>query len=193
MRVLVVHAHPLESSFNGSLYRMACDQLVQAGHRVDRLDLYAEGFDPVLSPDEQLHYDDTAVNRAPVEDHVRRLLAADALVLIFPVWNYGFPAVLKGWLDRVFIPGVSFELVDGKVRPALHNIRRLMAVTSYGGTRFRTFLAGDPPRRIVNRFLRGTIRPGAKVDYLAHYDMNRSTIASRHAFMDKVSKRLEAL
>jgi NAD(P)H dehydrogenase (quinone) len=43
--------------------------------------------------------------------------AAEALVLVYPVWNYGYPAILKGWFDRVFLPGVSFGLVDGKVRP----------------------------------------------------------------------------
>ena len=49
---------------------------------------------------------------------------AEALVLSFPVWNYGYPAILKGFFDRVFLPGVSFELVNGKVQPILHNIGR---------------------------------------------------------------------
>ena len=56
--------------------------------------------------------------------YVERLRRAEALVLSFPVWNYGYPAILKGFFDRVFLPGVSFELVDGKVKPSLHNIRQ---------------------------------------------------------------------
>ncbi len=68
--------------------------------------------------------------------------AAEALVLSFPVWNYGYPAILKGFFDRVFLPGVSFKLVDGKVRPSLHNIRKVAAVTTYGGSRFRAMPDG---------------------------------------------------
>jgi hypothetical protein len=44
--------------------------------------------------------------------------------MVYPVWNYGFPAILKGWIDRVFLPGREFRLVDGKVRPTLHNITK---------------------------------------------------------------------
>jgi NAD(P)H dehydrogenase (quinone) len=129
----------------------------------------------------------------PVEDYVERLLKAEALVLVYPVWNYGFPAILKGWIDRVFLPGVSFGLVDGKVRPTLHNITRIVVVTSYGGSRFRTWLMGDPPRKIANRMLRATVKPGAPVTYLAHYEMNLSTDTTRHAFMTKVERALDKI
>jgi putative NADPH-quinone reductase len=192
MKILVVHAHPVETSFNAALFGMVVDRLAKAGHAVDALDLYAQGFDPVISRSERLGYHDAPANILPVADHVERLRSADAMVLVFPVWNFGFPALLKGWFDRVFLPGVSFDLVDGKVRPKLHNIGRLAAVTSYGGSRFRAMLVGDPPRRIVKRLLRATIRPGARVDYLAHYAMNVSTDASRARFMRKVAGVMEA-
>ncbi len=81
---------------------------------------------------------------------------------------------------------MSFELVDGKVQPSLHNIRKLAAVTTYGGSRFRAMLMGDPPRKLVKRMLRATIKPGAPVSYLAHYSMNLSTDETRAAFMAKV-------
>ena len=93
----------------------------------------------------------------------------------FPVWNYGYPAILKGFFDRVFLPGVSFELVNGKAQPSLHNIRKVAAVTTYGGSRFRAMLMGDPPRKLVKRLMRATVKPGAPVSYLAHYSMNLST------------------
>tara|TARA_R110002020_G_scaffold5971_11_gene24628 strand:- start:1935 stop:2516 length:582 start_codon:yes stop_codon:yes gene_type:complete len=191
MRILVVHAHPVASSFNASLFRLTTDRLEKAGHEVDVIDLYADGFDPVMSEAERLTYHDLSVNRQPVADYVERLLAAQALVLVYPVWNYGFPAILKGWFDRVFLPGVSFGLVDGKVQPTLHNIERILVVTSYGGSRFRSWLMGDPPRRIANRMLRATIKPGAKVKYLAHYAMNLSTPETRHAFMTRVERALD--
>ena len=185
MRVLVVHAHPVPSSFNGALHRASVAALRAAGHAVDDLDLYAEDFDPRLSEAERLAYHDVPGNRAPVSAHVERLLSAEALVLVHPVWNFGYPAILKGWFDRVFLPGVSFRIEDGRVRPALGNIRRLAAVTTYGGSRLRAVLVGDPPRRLVTRVLRGTCG-FPPTSYLALYDMNRASDADRAAFLSRV-------
>ncbi|WP_181701440.1 NAD(P)H-dependent oxidoreductase [Chthonobacter albigriseus] len=192
MRVLVIHAHPVASSFNGALHRTVVDALRVAGHAVDDCDLYAEGFDPVLSEAERLAYHDIPANRGPVQNYVDRVMAAEALVLVHPVWNFGFPAILKGFFDRVFLPGVSFRMEDGKVVPALTHVRRIVAVTSYGGTRWRAMLAGDPPRRLVTRVLRVTAGM-APVTYLAHYDMNRSTDQSRAAFLAKVERVMKTL
>ncbi|WP_339758539.1 NAD(P)H-dependent oxidoreductase [uncultured Hoeflea sp.] len=193
MRILVVHAHPVASSFNASLFRMTVERLSKAGHQVDAIDLYRDGFNPVMSEDERLNYHDLETNRKPVEAYVDRLLDAEALVLVYPVWNYGFPAILKGWFDRVFLPGVSFGLVDGKVRPTLHNIGKILVITSYGGSRFRSWLMGDPPRKIANRMLRATVRPGAPVTYLAHYEMNLSTDQTRQSFMSRVERALDRI
>ena len=192
MKILVVHAHPVETSFNAALHRLIVERLKAAGHDVDDCDLYAEDFDPRMTRAERLFYHDTTHNQASVRGYVDRLKRAEGLVLCFPVWNYGYPAILKGFFDRVFLPGVSFELVDGKARPSLHNIRKAVAVTSYGGSRFRAFLIGDPPRKLVNRLLRSTIRPFAPVSYMAHYSMNLSTDESRRRFMDKVAARMDA-
>lgn len=192
MNILVLYAHPVETSFNAGLHQMIVERLTAAGHSVDDCDLYAEGFDPRLTRAERLGYHDVRGAADPAAPYVERLLRAEALVLSYPVWNFGFPAMLKGFLDRVFLPGVSFRLVDGKVQPSLHNIRKLAAVTTYGGSRFRAMLMGDPPRKLVNRMLRATIKPGASVSYLAHYSMNLSTDETRKAFMTKVAARMDA-
>jgi len=137
MRVLVLFAHPVETSFSAALHRATVEALRASGHEVDDCDLNAEGFNPVLSREERIDYHDLALNRVYAGPYVDRLLAAEGLVLVFPVWNYGYPAILKGFLDRVFLPGVSFTLANGKVWPALSNIHKLAAVTTYGGSRFR--------------------------------------------------------
>lgn len=191
MRVLVVFAHPVESSFNAAVHRTVVEALTKAGHEVDDCDLNAEGFNPVLSRDERLNYHDLAVNRRNVDPYVERLLKAEALVLVHPVWNFGFPAILKGYFDRVFLPGVSFRMQDGVVKANLHHITKLAAVVTYGGARWRAFSVGDPPRKIVKRVFRALIKPFAPVLYLAHYDMNRSTDATRSAFLKRVASEME--
>ncbi|MDX8434928.1 flavodoxin family protein [Mesorhizobium sp. M4B.F.Ca.ET.215.01.1.1] len=191
MNVLVLYAHPVETSFNAGLHRTIVERLSTAGHTIDDCDLYAEDFDPRLTRAERLGYHDQRGPDDAVAGYVERLRKAEALVLSFPVWNYGYPAILKGFFDRVFLPGVSFKLVDGKVRPTLHNISKLAAVTTYGGSRFRALLMGDPPRKVVKRMLRATIKPGASVSYLAHYSMNLSTDASRAAFTAKVAASMD--
>ncbi|MCA0001427.1 MULTISPECIES: NAD(P)H-dependent oxidoreductase [unclassified Mesorhizobium] len=191
MNILVVHAHPVETSFNAGLHRTIVERLTAAGHAIDDCDLYAEDFDPRLSRQERLDYHNPRGSADPAAPYVERLLRADALVLSYPVWNYGFPAILKGFFDRVFLPGVSFKLVDGKAQPSLHKIRKIAAVTTYGGSRFRAMLMGDPPRKLVQRMLRATVKPGASVSYLAHYSMNISSDETRKAFLAKVTASMD--
>lgn len=193
MRVLLIHAHPVEESFSTALKNEALRVLVAAGHSVEECDLYARGFDPVLSREERLAYHDVEHNREPVADYVEQLMRAEAIVLVYPVWNFGFPAILKGYFDRVFLPGVSFRMRDGKVVPNLQHIRRLVAVTTYGSSRLRACLVGDPPRKLVRRVLRALIAPTGRLSYLALYDMNRIDEAGRKAFVARVTAELERL
>ena len=134
MRILVLFAHPVETSFAAAVHAKLVEALRGRGHEVDDCDLNVEGFDPVMTRQERIDYHDVAVNRARVAPYVDRLLAAEALVFSFPVWNMGFPAILKGFVDKVFLPGVSFTLNEnGDYIPALHNIKRLGVVCTYGG------------------------------------------------------------
>jgi len=189
-RALLVYAHPCEESFASALHRAAVETLAQAGWEVDDCDLYAEGFSPVLTAEERRAYHDTAINTAPVQGYVDRLRAADALVLVFPVWNFGYPAILKGFFDRVFLPGVSFDLTPDGVKGCLQNIRKLAAITTYGATPFRAFLASDPPRKLIKRAVWGVTRPD-KVRYLALHDMNRASQGQREAFLVRVRAEME--
>ena len=193
MRVLVLYAHPNPESYGAALHRTVVSALEGAGHVVDDCDLYAEGFDPVLTYDERMAYHDVPGNRAPVADYVRRLEHAEALVLVFPVWNFGFPAILKGFLDRVFLPGVSFRIENGLVQPNLTHLKCLVAVTTYGAPRWRAMLMGDPPRKVVMRMLRVLVAPNARARYLALHDMNRQTQDGREAFLRRVRETVSRL
>jgi putative NADPH-quinone reductase len=195
MKVLVVFCHPVETSYNAAVHRVAVDTLREAGHEVADLDLYAENFNPVLSRAERLDYHDLAKNRAGVKKYVDQLLWAEALVFVYPTWTYGLPAMLKGWFDKVMLPGVSFVLgADGVARPNLKHIRHVVGISSYGRPWWvATFLMGNPPRKNIVRYFRLVTAGRAKIDFVAHYDMNRSTDATRARFLDKVRTTLRKL
>lgn len=187
-KALVLFAHPVPESFGRAVHDTTVQALQDNGWDVDDCDLNAEGFSPVLTEEERRNYHDEDINVGPVREYVERLRAADGLFLVFPVWNFGYPAILKGFFDRVFLPGVSFKLVDGKVVPNLDNIKTLMAVTTYGGTRMRAFLAGDPPRKCVTRPVRFVMNKQAQMRYLALYDMNRVSQQKREAYLNRITR-----
>jgi putative NADPH-quinone reductase len=84
----------VEESYGNALYRQTVESLKAAGHQVDACNLYAEEFDPVLSRHDRLVYHDYPENTLLVKDHVERLKQAEGLVLVTPIWNFGFPAIL---------------------------------------------------------------------------------------------------
>lgn len=190
MRVLVLHSHPLDESYGRALFRQTCESLAEAGHEVDACNLYEEGFDPVLSAHDRRIYHDYPQNTDMLKPYVERLKQAEGLVICTPVWNFGFPAMLKGYFDRVWLPGVSFALQDGRLTPTLRHIRKLGAVLTYGATPMRAFLVGDPPKKLIKRVIRGQIKIGAPMKFLAHYDMNNATDDTRAAFLDKVKTEM---
>lgn len=192
MRVHVIYAYPLQTGLAVDLHRIVVDSLRAAGHEVDDLDLYAEGFDPVLTCEDRTIYHDLDINQRRIAPYVQRLQAADAVVLCHPVWNFGWPAMLKGYFDRVFLPGVSFKMADGRLSPGLANIRKLATVTTYGVDRLRALYLGDPPRMNATRFLRVVCAPKVEVKYLALYGINAMTEKRARRFMDKVRREMLA-
>ena len=193
MRVLVVYAPPVETSYNAALHGQVLHSLKMAGHEVDDCDLYAEGFNPVLSREERLGYHDIPTNRLPVQGYIERLQRAEAIVFCFPTWCFGLPAMLKGFFDRVFVPGVAFDFSDPRhVKPSLTHLRRISAVVTYGRPRWTAFLMGDPPRKIITRYMRILSGGKARVDYHAYYHMNVATRPNLERFKARVGRAMAA-
>jgi putative NADPH-quinone reductase len=195
MRVHLVYAHPSPSSFTAAVRDRVLAGLGAQGHQIDELDLYAAHFDPVLSLAEREAYFKPGDNLAGIEDYVERLRAAEALVLCSPTWWYGMPAILKGWFDRVWVPGVAFHLPEGggPIKRGLINIRKLAVVTSYTAPWwFMFFYMREPGKAVLMRGFARLVAPGAHTHYLAHYDIHHSTPASRKRFLARVDRTFKS-
>ena len=190
MRFLVIYAHPVADSFQSALHQRVVKSLAEAGHDVDDCDLYAEGFQPVLSRDERRLYHNTDANRVSAPKEIDRILKCHGVVLVFPTWWYGMPAILKGYIDRVWIPGVAFEVVGGRTRPLLHNIVRFSVVTTYGSPWWQNKLMGDPGRRVCMHGIRHLFSPNVCTLWLAQYGMDSIDHSSRELFLKKVERWL---
>lgn len=195
MKVHVIHAHPVETSYNRALFNAVCETLTAKGDEVDALNLYDENFRAAMTRQERLDYHEVPGNLTPeIKPYVDRLRACDKLVFVHPVWNYGYPAILKGYFDRIFLPGVSFVMEGGdtpdkgRLVPGMKNIQKVAYVTSYGGDRFRTWIMGDPPRRLAMRW--GWATFGTRPQYLAFYNMNGATPERLTAFLEKVKREM---
>ncbi len=196
MRCLIVFCHPSETSFGASVLDAARTALSGAGHDVRLIDLYREDFDPVLSTGEWHSYlTETEKNVAGVRAHVDALRWAEFLVLIFPTWMYGPPAMLKGWLERVFLPGVAFEVSPGNQRVTvgrLKHIRRLAVVTTSGSPWWWLRLIRDPCRSTIARGMRHLFHSRCRIRWLQLHDMNHVGERKRKAFLERVRAEFAA-
>jgi NAD(P)H dehydrogenase (quinone) len=191
MRVLVIYCHPVAESFAASAHRTVLEGLAEAGHEVTDLDLYAERFDPVMSRQERLDYLNTERNERLVQHYDDQLAAAEALVLVYPSWWYGMPAILKGYFDRVWLPGVAFDVtLNGTVKTdRLKRLRRILVVTTYGGSWWMVRIAlGDPARKIIGRAIRALCARGCRVTWCIHYDMDRARPSELRQFLQRIRR-----
>lgn len=192
MRILVVWAHPLADSYSAALKDRAVTALEASGHQIDLLDLYAEEFDPVLSAQERIDYHEIGPNQANVESYVAQLRAAEGLLLIFPTWSFGFPAILTGWLQRVWVPGVAFGLREegGPIIPGILGIRRVAAITTTGSPWWYVKAVGNPARKVLKRGHRVMFAKRARTRWLDLNNMNKDSPRKRARFLAKVERRL---
>ncbi len=198
MAALVVLAHPLANSLSHRLAATAMATLDQAGAQPVLLDLHAEGFDPRLTPEERAAYYDAPriapdLLGADLLRHARLLAGAETLVLVFPTWWFGPPALLKGWIDRVFAPGIGFDHTPGfgPIAPRLTGLRRAVAVTTLGTPWWVDVLAmRRPVRRMLRTAVIGACAPKARFAYLPLYAAENVTEVRIAAFERRVAATL---
>ena len=191
MRTLVVHCHPDPESFVAAVRDRAVETLTRRGHDVRVTDLYADEFDPVFSAEERARHLEPGPDPA-VADDAGDLQWCEQLVLVYPTWWSGPPAMLKGWIDRVWVKDVAFDLPprSSRVHARLRNVRRIVAITTHGSSKIVNALEGETGKRMVTRTLRSVCHPLARTTWIAMYGVDTSTDADRRSFLDRIERKL---
>jgi NAD(P)H dehydrogenase (quinone) len=196
LRVVVVVAHPRPDSYTHAVADAAVSGLRTGGHSVEVVDLYGEGFRPAMNVEERRGYptgdcllDDQA--RA----HAELIRWCDTLVFVYPTWWSGLPAILKGWLERIFVVGVAFNFHQrtGKVRPGLTRMRHIVGISTYGSRRSYVAAINDNGRRILHRALRMSCGVRTRRTWLGLYSVDTSSHADRAEFLRTVEMRMTHL
>jgi putative NADPH-quinone reductase len=195
MQALLVLVHPNPDSFNHAVADRARAALEARGHTVHLLDLCALGFRAAMSADERHAYHGEQPILDPlVAEHARLVKECEAFVFVYPTWWSAMPAVLKGWLDRVLVPGVGFGFDEqGKVTPGLRHVRHLVGISTYGSPRLYVKAMNDNGRRTVTRTLRLNAGLRTRTRWYGFYAIDTATPAERAAFLDRIERRLRVL
>lgn len=193
-RTLVVYCHPLEDSYIAAVRDRVLAGLRSTGAEVRCTDLYADGFDPAFNASDHAHHLEPGADPT-LAHHADDLQWCEMLVLVYPTWWAGQPAMLKGWIDRVWANGVAWTLPAGstRLRPRLRNVRRLVAVTTHGSPKYVNAIEGEGGKRTLTRSLRSMCHPLARTTWLALYGIDNASEQRRLAFLDRVERRIARL
>jgi NAD(P)H dehydrogenase (quinone) len=186
MHVLIIACHPRADSYSAALRDAVRAGLEAAGHELRLRDLHADGFVPVMSAAEHRVTNTPGANETCIAAEVDDLRWAEALVLVYPTWWYGMPAMLKGWFDRVWLPGVAFRIGAGAIEPLLTNIRRIAVVTTYGSPLWLLWYIGWPDFKVMNRGLRRLCAKGCRLDWLYLTRMDQRQRPALDRFLGRV-------
>lgn len=196
MLALVVHAHPIPGSYSHAIRDAAVAGLQSAGHEVHIVDLYELDYRPWMTDDEHRRYDTIAEAHPDpqVAKHITLLNDAHILVLVYPTWWAGLPAIMKGWFDRTMLPGVAFRLDQetNKARGIL-DLVHLVGITTYGSPAWYLRVFGDAGRRTVTRTLRLTCGRSTKTTWRSLDRLDGRTDADRQRFLSEVETTCAAL
>ena len=185
-QVLVINGHPNVNSFNYALSDAYVQGAVKTDANISRINISELEFDPNLASGDQHN----AELEPDLKEAIEKIKKADHLVWAFPVWWYGSPALMKGFIDRTFLPGIAFKYVEGKAIP-----QKL-----FKGKTARVIMTADTPkwydvlfmkRPAIHQFKKGTLQfcgiDPVKITYIA------PVIGSKDSFRKKWLEKVRLL
>ncbi|MDD1782880.1 NAD(P)H-dependent oxidoreductase [Enterovibrio sp. ZSDZ35] len=189
MKCLVVLAHPQTSSLCHYLSGETIAHLTAKGYDIEVLDLYDKAFEPALRESERRSYYADSFDASCVQKEIEQLVRAESLVLVFPTWWFGFPAILKGWFDRVWAPGHAYDHADdlGAITPKLRNLKEVKVITTLGSPWWvDTFVLWQPVKRILRIALLGACAKRCRFTMLSLYKSENVSEERAKQFVERI-------
>ena len=183
MNILIIYAHPNPKSFNAAILKQVQDGLSKS-HNVGTVDVYAEGFDPVLRFDEVNKRRDLA-KVSDMKKYRDLVKAADHLIFIFPIWWSGMPAIMKGFIDRVFVAGFAYSYKKTGLSGHL-NGKSARIITTHNTPAFLMPFVHDYGKVLKNQILNPCGITPVKLTELT--PVEKITDEKRRQLLEKVTK-----
>jgi putative NADPH-quinone reductase len=184
-----VLAHPLEDSLCAYLAKKTIEHLEKKGYQITLKDLYKEKFQPALTKEERESYYAQAFDSSGVHSDIAQLEEAQSLVLIFPTWWFSFPAILKGWFDRVWAPGHAYNHASdlGFIQPCLLNLKEVKVITILGAAWWVDFfILRQPIKKVLKYALVGACTKKCHFQMLSMYKSEKLSEEKLARFVHKI-------
>lgn len=190
MKTTIIYAHPYEKSFNHAILETLEHALCESGVAYMLIDLYADGFDPVMRREELAVYAKGGWKDPLVERYNKVLDETNRLVLIFPIWWYDFPAILKGFFDKVMLAHSAY-IEDRGMIPVRNISETLLFTTSSASTEALVSDFGDAVRKVmINATFKAIGFNGAEWHHFGL--IGESTPQQRKDFLSRAAERVRA-
>ncbi|RQW61218.1 flavodoxin family protein [Vibrio viridaestus] len=192
MKCLVVVTHPLKNSLCHHLANETIEHLSSKGYDITVKDLYQEAFDPALSSSERQSYYQEQFDASKLEGDIDQLKETESLILVFPTWWFGFPAMLKGWFDRVWAPTHAYNHASdlGAITPCLVNLKEVKVITTLGSPWWvDMFVLWKPIHRTFRIALLGACAKKCKFQMLSLYKCEAASQSKIDSFVDKIRSK----
>ena len=193
MQATVVFAETDAPALEREALSTAVATLERAGHEVTVVDLWAERFDPVMTATQRRAYlTDHPVVSDDVAGYVEIIQRTELLVFVYATQLNTMPALMKGWLEKVMVPGVAFQFnSEGKLRPALTQVRHIIGISTYPEAWSTMRRQRDAGRRTITRALRLNTGWRTRHHWIGLYSCPTATREQRGAFLSRIEHRLE--
>lgn len=191
MKFLLIYSHPYNESYNHAIYKTIETALSHTGHVLDVIDLVADGFNPTMTPDDLRLYREGTFHDPLVGKYQQMIKDADILVFTFPIWWGVMPAVLKGFIDKVFLKKFAFDYINGKQVGLITKKAVVISTVDSSKEEYET-VWGNP---IEHQFIKGTLGYcGADViQHFKIYKVRGGGLEYREEWLERISNYFENL
>ena len=193
MNCLIVTTHPLNDSLCKALSKHVIKKIEEKGYEIEVEDLYAKNFEPALTIAERESYYSGDFNQSELSEQIKKLKKAETLILLFPTWWFSFPAMLKGWFDRVWCPGVAYNHASdlGAIKPLLDNLENVLVITTLGSPWWvDKLIMRQPVKKVIKTALLGTCAKNSKLKFLSLYNSEELNNQKVLTFKHKIDKAI---